>query len=59
MAEQKSRVIGEFIVNVDVSDGLKNLKKLQKKLRMTIQLIKELENKFSIMKENLSKLYEE
>lgn len=59
MAEQKSRAIGEFTVNVDVSDGLKNLKKLQKELRMTVQLIKEFENKFSIMKENLSKLHEE
>jgi hypothetical protein len=59
MAEQKSRAIGEFTVNVDVSDGLKNLKKLQKELRMTVQLIKEFENEFSIMKENLSKLHEE
>lgn len=59
MAEQKSRAIGEITVNVDVSDGLKNLKKLQKELRMTVQSIKEFENEFSIMKENLSKLHEE
>jgi hypothetical protein len=44
MAEQNSRAINELTVNVDVSEGIKNLKRLQREIRDTLQLIKELES---------------
>jgi hypothetical protein len=48
--EQISRAIGELTVNVDVSEGIKNLKRLQKEIRTTLQLIKKLENSIDNIK---------
>lgn len=48
--EQISRAIGKLTVNVDVSEGIKNLKRLQKEIRTTLQLIKKLENSIDNIK---------
>jgi hypothetical protein len=48
MKEQVSRAIGKLYVDVDVSEGIKNLKRLQKEIRTTLRLLKEQENKMGI-----------